>query len=767
MRRFLVLLALWLAAPAAWAAPVHVSYWEKWTGFEKDAMQAVVDDFNHSQSEVWVDYLSISGVNQKTLIATAAGNPPDLAGVWAADIVDFADKGALLPLDDALARSSIREERYLPVYWQMGTASVVEADGHAATHMYALVSAPSVLALHWNKTLFARAGLDPEKPPRTLAELDADAKLLTHRAGTDISQIGFLPTEPGWWPYGWGYWFGGRPWDGGNRILIDSPENRRAYHWLRGYAESYGVQALQNLSSSFGNYASAQNPFLSGKLAMVLQGVWLGDFIARYAPDLSWGAAPFPSESADGAPVTLADADMLAIPRGARHPAEAFRFMEFLSQEVETEKVCLGQGKNSPLKEVSEAFFEHHKNPHIRMFQTLARSPAAAAVPKLPIWHEYVSEESNALSRTWLLEATPERALRDAQARVQASWDRERQRAKSKPSRWPSLAPLVLTGLLVLGVIAFALRQARAWRALRGGAKAARANASLLKGLLFSSPWLLGGALFVAFPVASAFVYAFCDYSVLSPPRYVGLANFEELIADDTFWLALKNTATYVAFSLPLGLISALCLALLLDTRVRGSTVYRTLLFLPALLPTVANAMVWLWILNGEYGILNRALSVVTFGHWGNNVSWLGDQRLAMPSLIVMSAWGVGQTVVTFATALEGVPGSLYEAAELDGAGLWRKIRHISLPSIAPVLFFNVVMGVSGGLQVFIQPYVMTGGGPARATLSYAMRLYENGFEYLRMGYACAMACVLCALIVTLTAAAHLLGKRHGLSASH
>jgi len=295
---------------------------------------------------------------------------------------------------------------------------------------------------------------------------------------------------------------------------------------------------------------------------------------------------------------------------------------------------------------------------------------------------------------------------------------------------------------------------------LRGGGRASRANASLGKGLLFASPWLIGGLLFVAFPVASAVVFAFCDYSVLSPPRYVGLANFSELFADDTFWLSLKNTCIYAAFSLPLGLISALGLALLLDTRVRGSSVYRTLLFLPALLPIIASAMVWLWIFNGEYGILNHALSKLTLGHW-SNVSWLGNRNWAMPSLIAMSVWGVGQTVVTLATALEGVPGALYEAAELDGAGVWHKIRHISLPSIAPVLFFNFVIGLSGGLQVFVQPYVMTGGGPARATLSYAMRLYESGFDYLRMGYACAMACLLCLIIVALTTAAHLFGNRN------
>jgi multiple sugar transport system permease protein len=191
---------------------------------------------------------------------------------------------------------------------------------------------------------------------------------------------------------------------------------------------------------------------------------------------------------------------------------------------------------------------------------------------------------------------------------------------------------------------------------------------------------------------------------------------------------------------------------------VRGAGFYRTLVFLPSLTPAVASSMVWLWIFNAKYGILNYALGKLSFGLIGP-VAWLADPRTALPSLIFMSAWGVGHTVVVLLAAMQDVPTAIYEAADIDGASLWHKVRHITIPLISPVLYFNAIMGVIGGLQVFSQPYIMTGGGPARATLTYAMRLYESAFSFFRMGYAAAMAWILFLIILALTALAVRLGK--------
>lgn len=739
------------AADPANAGRIRLKYWEKWTGSEKDAMQAVVDDYNRSQSRVFVDLLSISGITQKTLIATAGGNPPDIAGLWANEIAGFAAKNALLPLDELASGTNVDRRRYLPIYWDMVT--------HEGK-VFAVPSTPATIALHWNKRLFREAGLDPEQPPRTLAELDAFAKRLTKLEGGELKQIGFLPSEPVWWPHFWPYFFGGKLWDGGDRILADSTESLQAFQWVQSYAQVYGVGALQNLSSSFGNFASAQNPFMNETLAMVLQGVWMASYIAQYAPGLEWGAAPFPSLQAGGPPIGVADTDVLVIPRGAAHAREAFAFLDFVAEQRSTEKLNLGQRKNSPLVEVSEDFYRQHKHPYIRMFQQLAASTATvAAQPQMSVWQEYRNEIANAFQRVWLLQSTPEQALATVQERIQRSWDRERRRQSTPPSRLLSVAPFVLIGLLVALIIGMAWRERARHVQLVGQERASRQNASLGRGLLFFSPWGIGLLVFTVFPVMASLVYSFCDYSVLTAPRWIGLDNFAELFQDEVFWVSLKNTLIFALVSLPLGLVLAFFVALMLDANVRGSGVYRTLVFLPSLMPIVASSLVWLWIFNTQFGVLNHMIQRFSFG-WIPPLPWLADPRSALPSLIFMTLWSVGQTVVILLASMQDVPSAVYEAADIDGASWWHKVWHITLPLTSPVIYFNAILGLVAALQIFTQPYIMTGGGPARATLTYTMRLYDNAFVFLRMGYASAMAWILFLVILGLTAVAVQLGKR-------
>jgi multiple sugar transport system permease protein len=498
---------------------------------------------------------------------------------------------------------------------------------------------------------------------------------------------------------------------------------------------------------------------MSGKLAMTIQGVWMGNYIAQFAPRLDWGAAPFPSISENDPPMGVADTDVIVIPRGSPHPREAFAFIEFLMQQRSLEKLNLGQQKNSPLREVSDDFYRQHKNPYIRMFQTLASSPGVVlAQPKMNIWQEYRNEIAHAFQRVWLLEATPAQALSEANARIQKSWDRSRKRKTAAPSVVLDWAPLLMTALLAVAVAAFIWRAEVQRRLHRGQGRSPRAHVSLSKGLAFFSPWSIGLFVLLAYPVACSLVYSFCDYSVLSPPRWVGLQNFTDLMVDEVFWIALKNTLVYVLLAMPLGLVVSFCIALLLDANVRGTGMYRTLVFLPSLMPVVTSAMVWLWIFNAEYGVLNDLLSRVTFGAVGP-LPWLVDRRMAMPSLVFMSVWGVGQTVIILLAAMRDVPMAVYEAADIDGASLWQKVRHITLPLTSPVLYFNAIIGMIGALQLFTQPFIMTGGGPARATLTYTLRLYDNAFGFLRMGYASAMAFILFLLILALTALAVRVGK--------
>ncbi|MGI4787503.1 MAG: carbohydrate ABC transporter permease [Janthinobacterium lividum] len=270
----------------------------------------------------------------------------------------------------------------------------------------------------------------------------------------------------------------------------------------------------------------------------------------------------------------------------------------------------------------------------------------------------------------------------------------------------------------------------------------------LLTGLLFVSPWLLGFLIFTVFPVIASLYLSFTDYRVLSPPRWVGLANYKSLLTDtDYFWPSLANTA-FLFLELPLSLGLGLALALLLNQKLRGIAVYRTFLFVPSIVPVVASAMLWMLVLNPEHGLLNAGLRAIHL----QGPPWLASPLWAKPAMILMDLWGVGGGMVIYLAALQAVPAALYEAASLDGANFWHRTWYITLPSISPVIFFNLIMGVIGTFQYFTQTFVMTKGGPDNSTLFYALYLYQNAFEYFRMGTACAMAWIL--FIITLAATA-------------
>jgi multiple sugar transport system permease protein len=283
---------------------------------------------------------------------------------------------------------------------------------------------------------------------------------------------------------------------------------------------------------------------------------------------------------------------------------------------------------------------------------------------------------------------------------------------------------------------------------------------NLRNALLFLSPWIAGFAVFLLYPIVSSLYFSFCDYSVLEPAVWIGTENYRDLARDDIFWTSLWNTGYYALASLPLGMLVALALAILLNSKVRGLAFYRTIFFLPSILPVVAMSILWLWIFNGQYGVLNFTLSALGIPSKALP-TWLDSPLWAMPALIVMGLWGVGYSVVIYLAGLQDIPVSLYESADIDGANWWQKTLHITLPMLSPVIYFNLVMGIIGTFQIFAQPYIMTQGGPQRATTFYTLYLYNLAFEDLRMGYASAMAWILFLIILVLTLLATRLSQRH------
>lgn len=277
-------------------------------------------------------------------------------------------------------------------------------------------------------------------------------------------------------------------------------------------------------------------------------------------------------------------------------------------------------------------------------------------------------------------------------------------------------------------------------------------------GLLFCLPWLVGLTVFLVFPLCAAFYYSLCDYSVLLPPVFIGLDNYLDLLKDPLFWKSLYNTAYYAAGSALLGFVTSLTLALLLNSKVKGLGIYRTLFFLPSLMPVVAGSILWLWMYNGQSGIINTGLR-----HLGiTGPAWLADPAWAKTAIVLMAVWGAGNAMVVYLAGLQDVPTSLYEAAIIDGAGFFQRLFNVTIPMISPVIYFNVVLSIITGFQAFTQAFIMTGGAgaPERSTLFYVLNLYNVGFQDLRMGYASAMAWVLFIIILGLTFTATKLSKR-------
>ncbi|RMF80969.1 MAG: extracellular solute-binding protein [Planctomycetota bacterium] len=435
---------------------VVVTYWEKWTDFEGEAMRRLCALFNDTvgaEKGIYVDYVVTTQIDLKTLIATAGGDPPDLAGLWPHNVSSFASKKALTPLSRA-ADAGIDEQKILPVYYR-------QCFYHDT--MYAVPLTPWSLALYYNQDIFdefadqlAAAGYSADRPPRTLEELADYASIMQRRDSEGrIEMLGFLPGVPetiGWYWLTWGLWCGGDFFDpASQRFRIDTPEYICGYQWVRDFSERIGVREILRFESSLANFNSPDNPFMIGRLVMVQQGPWFANMIRQYAPEIRYGAAPFPTH--DGSEISYCGQDVLVIPAGAHHPDEAWAFIEWLYNagpvnvpsgkpqpqrgyeyyEVPTsagverrpmpamppiEWLCWIHYKNSPLREVSEAFRQTHPNPALAVHDRAARSPQARTEPPLPNWSELLGEFLAAYRDIWAGKVDVAERLRRSQQRI-------------------------------------------------------------------------------------------------------------------------------------------------------------------------------------------------------------------------------------------------------------------------------------------------------------------------------------------------------------
>ena len=422
---------------------IHLTYWEKWQRFEGEAMQRVVDAFNASQDRIVVHMTLVSQIERKVLTATAGGNSPDLAGLWDNQVAAFSEQGILTPLDDYMKRDGITRDHWIPVYADICTHMGV---------MWCVPTTPATLGLHWNKALFRAsadelraAGLDPGRAPKTLEELNKYCEILTKfDEDGNIIQMGFLPQEPGWFHWAWGSWFGGTLIDEDGNITANHPRNVEAFEWIQSFALKYGTDKIYRFASGFGNFSSPQNPFFSGRVAMVIQGVWMHNYISQYAPGMQYGVAPWPKTPNGPADFSVASCDILTIPAGV--PKErrdaAWEFVKFVLSPFGMETLNLGQRKNTPLNEVSEGFIEEHPHPHIELFIQMSRYEHCTPPARVGVWTEYMKEWYFAFEKMRVLSRNPAtnkpytaaEALDEMQARISLSHKRQKESLALRPA---------------------------------------------------------------------------------------------------------------------------------------------------------------------------------------------------------------------------------------------------------------------------------------------------------------------------------------------
>jgi multiple sugar transport system permease protein len=262
---------------------------------------------------------------------------------------------------------------------------------------------------------------------------------------------------------------------------------------------------------------------------------------------------------------------------------------------------------------------------------------------------------------------------------------------------------------------------------------------TLLTGLVFVSPWLVGFLVFLVYPLLANFQMGMTDYSGFGDATWIGLKNYQDLLADPLFWESLYNTLFYTIFAVPLGVAVAILIAMAMNQKVREIPIYRALIYLPSIAPTFALSMMMIWLMNPRFGLANYFLSF--FGV--PSINWLGDPRWSKIAIILLAQLGAGPIGLIFLAAMRAIPTTVYDAASLDGASSWKKFWHITLPLITPAILYDIIIGIGLGLQIFVPAYIMTEGGPLNSTTFIALYIYNSAFKYSRFGFAAAMSGIL------------------------
>lgn len=599
-----------------------------------------------------------------------------------------------------------------------------------------------------------------------------------------LTEAGFIPLFGNSFFYLYGWQNGGEfVSQDGAQITLTEPPIVEALQWVTDVYDAMGGQEMvtyvQSVERGGVQGSSVFDPFLRGRVAMRVDTNYFLRDILFLTPDLDFGVAPMPlpeRELARGIePFGWGGGWAYAIPSTSKVPEAAWEVIRWIASDeanrllTEYERSITkarGQQFFPPLAPdrrtmewlINEVVGADASLPRglVRAYATFAElMPSSRYRPVTPVGQQLWQEQIRAADQAITHRAPPEVALLQSQQRVQRALDTALAPPRGTPINWRALVAVYTT--LVFAIVAGIIIAQEKRRRREGG----NGHRRWIEGYLCAMPWLIGFVVFQAGPILFSLVISFSSYDILNPARFTGLENYRALMAfdrdpesgalmarDPLFWKSLGNTM-FMVILLPLQIVIGLGIAMLLDTRVRGLGIYRTLYYLPAMVPAVAGFLLWLWLFDPGRGLVNQLLLAVGVR---NPPLWIDDPSLSKPSMIVMLLWGVGASMIIWLAGLKDIPRTLYEAAEVDGASPVQRFITITIPMLTPYILFNLIIGLIAIFQLFEPAYIMTDGGPSDSTFFFAYKLFDEAFRLLNMGTASAMAWILfvAALLVTL-----------------
>jgi ABC-type sugar transport system permease subunit/ABC-type glycerol-3-phosphate transport system substrate-binding protein len=761
------------------------------------------------------------------LVSVAGNSSPDVIKFDRYAVAEWAARGGFEPLDDYLARDKAagidtpERSKFFTAPWD---------EGMYGGKQYGIPISVDDRILMFNRDAFKRAGLVDAKgepvPPRTWEQTREYLRKLTliedRKTGQQLTlaqyfdslppdaprklnndthklvTVGFIPMYGNSWLYIYGWMNGGEFMSkDGKTVTLNDPKIVGALTWIKSiYDELGGYQQVKSFEAGFQD--NALDPFVTGKVAMKIDGFWTINNLGQYARNLDFGTAPppLPQATIDAGTDKLSwiGGWVYAIPATARHKEAAWELIRFLNSpkaiamRIEAERqFARAEGRfyfpeQNPQIAINDWQYEKYvfEDPSIdEKYKAAIRTyndllPFSRYRPITPVgqqlWNYHVTATEETLGGT----KTAQAAVDQANAILQTQLDRFFKPTQGKTiTSWTWFFVLYGAILLLLGTLAvlwdtrlgFRRPVARMLGLSRAtgdsvieGANGGFTRSQWFGGFVCVSPWLIGFIIFGGGPMLFSLVISFCRWDILNQPVVTGLDNYKIMWSDDLVWKSLGNTL-YMMLGVPIGLALSLAIALLLNQGVKALAGWRTIFYLPSIVPIVATSLLFVWIFNPQAGLLTKVFETLTF-HMIRAPQWLQDPTWAKSSLILMGLWGAGGGMILWLAGLKSIPQSLYEAASVDGASTIQQFFKITIPQLTPYIFFNLVIGVIGTLQVFGQAFIMTQGGPQNSTLFYVYYLFNNAFRYGQMGYASAMAWLLFAVALIFTLVQMRLSRR-------